>query len=48
MSFAVKKFVFDGTSAANNPNQIFVNTSVPMKEGKPAGVKWRVMIIMVN
>ncbi len=40
--FRGKKFVFDGASAANNPNQIFVNTSVPMKEGKPAGVKWRV------
>lgn len=40
--FRGKKFVFDGTSPANNPNQIFVNTNVPMKEGKPASVKWRV------
>ncbi len=40
--FRGKKFVFNGTTAANNPNQIFVNTSVPMKEGKPASVKWRV------
>lgn len=40
--FRGKKFVFAGTSAANNPNQIFVNTNVPMKEGKPASVKWRV------
>lgn len=40
--FRGKKFVFDGTSPANNPNQIFVNTNVPMREGKPASVKWRV------
>lgn len=40
--FKGKKFIFEGTSAANNPNQVFVNTSVPMKEGKPASVKWRV------
>lgn len=40
--FRGRKFVFDGTSPANNPNQIFVNTNVPMKEGKPASVKWRV------
>lgn len=40
--FKGKKFVFEGTSAANNPNQIFVNTTVPMNEGKPASVKWRV------
>lgn len=40
--FKGKKFIFDGTSAANNPNQIFVDTSVPMQEGKPASVKWRV------
>ena len=37
-----KEFNFDGTSPANNPNQIFVNTSVPMQEGAPASVKWRV------
>lgn len=40
--FKGKEFIFDGTSAANNPNQIFVDTSVPMQEGKPASVKWRV------
>lgn len=40
--FKGKKFVFGGTSVANNPNQIFVNTTVPMNEGKPASVKWRV------
>lgn len=40
--FKGKKFEFVGTSTANNPNQIFVNTQVPMKEGQPASVKWRV------
>ena len=40
--FRGRKFVFDGTSAANNADQIFVNTEVPMQEGKPASVKWRV------
>lgn len=40
--FKGKSFVFEGTSPANNPQQIFVNTSVPMQEGKPASVKWRV------
>lgn len=40
--FKGKEFIFNGTSAANNPNQIFVDTSVPMQEGKPASVKWRV------
>lgn len=40
--FKGKKFVFEGTSAANNPNQIFVNTKVPMTDGQPVSVKWRV------
>ena len=40
--FKGKEFVFEGTSVANNPNQIFVDTSVPMTEGAPANVKWRV------
>ena len=40
--FKGKKFEFVGTSAANNPNQVFVNTQVPMNEGQPASVKWRV------
>jgi phospholipid transport system substrate-binding protein len=40
--FKGKEFNFDGTSPANNPNQVFVNTSVPMQEGAPASVKWRV------
>lgn len=40
--FKGKSFVFEGTSAANNPNQVFVDTKVPMDDGKPASVKWRV------
>ncbi len=40
--FKGKKFVFSGTSSASNPNQIFVNTKVPMEEGNPVSVKWRV------
>lgn len=40
--FKNKKFVFNGTSSANNPNQVFVNTKVPMSEGNPVSVKWRV------
>lgn len=40
--FKGKKFEFEGTSSANNPNQIFVNTKVPMQEGNPVSVKWRV------
>lgn len=40
--FKGKKFVFSGTSSASNPNQIFVNTKVPMEEGAPVSVKWRV------
>lgn len=40
--FKGKEFVFEGTSAANNPNQVFVDTNVPMQEGAPASVKWRV------
>jgi len=40
--FKGKRFVFEGVTSANNPNQVFVNTSVPMDEGKPASVRWRV------
>lgn len=40
--FKGKKFVFKGTSSANNPNQIYVNTEVPVENGKPIDVKWRV------
>lgn len=40
--FKGKNFVFEGTSPASNPSQIFVNTKVPMKGGSPVVVKWRV------
>jgi len=40
--FKGKEFVFKGTTPSNNPNQVFVDTEVPMAEGKPASVKWRV------
>ena len=40
--FKGKNFIFDGTTPANNPNQIFVDTKVPMQEGAPASVKWRI------
>ena len=40
--FKGKKFVFDGVSKSSNPNQVFVNTYVPMEGSAPIGVKWRV------
>ena len=40
--FKGKKFVFNGTSPSNSQNQIFVNTTVPMQQGAPAKVIWRV------
>lgn len=40
--FKGKKFVFQGTSPSTSPNQVFVNSSVPMNQGKPASVLWRV------
>ena len=40
--FKGKSFVFEGTAPSSNKNQIFVNTSVPMPEGEPISVKWRV------
>ena len=40
--FKGKSFVFEGTSPSSNKNQIFVNTSVPVTEGAPISVKWRV------
>lgn len=40
--FKGKEFVFKGTTPAGNPNQIFVDTEIPMPEGRPASVKWRV------
>ena len=43
--FKGKNFVFKGTTPLNSKNasnQIFVDTEVPMTEGKPAKVVWRV------
>lgn len=40
--FKGKKFVFEGVSSASNPNQVFVNTKVPMQDENPVSVKWRV------
>ena len=40
--FKGKKFEFDGTTPSTSEGQIFVNTSVKMKEGAPAKVVWRV------
>lgn len=40
--FKGKRFVFNGTSPSNSQGQIFVNTSVPMEQGAPAKVVWRV------
>jgi len=40
--FTGKEFKFNGTSSANNANQIFVDTTVPVNEGNPISVKWRV------
>lgn len=40
--FKGKKFIFQGTSPSNSANQIFVNTMVPMDQGTPAKVVWRV------
>ncbi len=40
--FKGKKFVFQGTSPSNSKGQIFVNSNVPMDQGEPAKVVWRV------
>ena len=40
--FKGKNFIFDGTSPSTSANQIFVNSKVPMDQGKPAAVVWRV------
>ncbi len=40
--FRGKKFIFNGTSPSSSANQIFVNSSVPMDQGNPASVVWRV------
>ena len=40
--FKGKNFIFSGTTPSNSKNQIFVNSSVPMDQGEPAKVVWRV------
>lgn len=40
--FKGHNFVFGGTKPSNSANQIFVNTTVPMEQGQPAKVVWRV------
>lgn len=40
--FKGKHFEFMGTEKSKSEDQVFVNTQVPMQEGKPASVKWRV------
>ena len=40
--FKGRNFKFIGTTTSNSANQIFVNSEVPMPEGQPAKVVWRV------
>lgn len=40
--FKGKTFVFNGTAPSSSENQIFVNSVVPMDQGAPAKVVWRV------
>ena len=40
--FKGKNFVFLGTTPSSSKGQIFVNTEVPMDQGSPAKVLWRV------
>ena len=40
--FKGKHFEFDGVEDSKSADQVFVNTKVPMDEGAPAIVKWRV------
>lgn len=40
--FKGKKFEFIGVEKSKSKDQAFVNTQVPMKEGNPAIVRWRV------
>lgn len=40
--FKGKNFIFKGTSPSNSKGQIFVNSVVPMEQGEPAKVVWRV------
>ena len=40
--FKGKIFIFNGTTPSSSQNQIFVNSTVPMDQGAPAKVVWRV------
>lgn len=40
--FKGRNFEFKGTTPSNSEGQIFVNTIVPMEQGEPATVVWRV------
>lgn len=40
--FKGKEFIFAGTTPSSSKGQIFVNSSVPMDQGEPAKVVWRV------
>ena len=40
--FKGKHFEFEGVEDSKSADQVFVNTIVPMEEGNPAVVKWRV------
>ena len=40
--FKGKEFIFKGTTPSKSANQIFVNSVVPMEQGEPAKVVWRV------
>ncbi len=40
--FKGKNFVFNGTTPSSSKGQVFVNSEVPMEQGEPAKVVWRV------
>ena len=40
--FKGREFIFKGTSPSNSAGQVFVNSVVPMDQGEPAKVIWRV------
>jgi phospholipid transport system substrate-binding protein len=40
--FKGKNFIFKGTTSSSSQGQVFVNTEVPMDQGEPAKVLWRV------
>ncbi len=40
--FKGREFIFKGTSPSNSAGQVFVNSVLPMDQGEPAKVVWRV------